>query len=71
MTNQDQMWMPTQDECSRGRDVMHKTTFDENEENFLVHEIPDEALELLAYTRMQTSPLTQWPCTAVFFCPGP
>jgi len=50
---------------------MDKTTFDENEENILVHEIPDEALELLAYTGKQTSPFTQWLCTAAFFCPGP
>jgi hypothetical protein len=47
----------TESLLTRGH-VMDKTTFDENEENFLVHEISDEALELLAYTGMQTSPFT-------------
>ncbi|MGB8575863.1 MAG: hypothetical protein WCD56_04760 [Pseudolabrys sp.] len=45
---------------------------DQNEENFLMYEIPDDALEAAACTRNEkANNFTQWVCTALYFCPGP
>jgi hypothetical protein len=51
---------------------MDDMTRDENEENFLVHEIPDHVLESAACTgNEKANTFTQWVCTALYFCPGP
>jgi hypothetical protein len=49
---------------------MDQPTTDQNEENFLIYEIPDEELE--AYVGMEkANSITLWVCTAQYFCPGP
>jgi hypothetical protein len=51
---------------------MGDMTREQNNENFLVHEIPDEVVETAAYIRNEkTNNFTQWVCTALYFCPGP
>jgi len=45
---------------------------DQNEENFLMHEIPDDALEAAAcIANEKANNFTQWVCTALYFCSGP
>jgi hypothetical protein len=46
---------------------------DQNEEeNFLMYEIPDDVLEAAACTgNEKANNFTQWVCTALYFCPGP
>jgi len=51
---------------------MDHMTRDENEENFLVYEIPDRVLESAACAgNEKANTFTQWVCTALYFCPGP
>jgi hypothetical protein len=49
---------------------MDQTFSNQNEENFLIHEIPDEELEACIGTE-KVNPFTMWVCTALNFCPGP
>jgi hypothetical protein len=52
--------------------AMDDISRDQNEENFLMYEIPDDALEAAACTRNEkANNFTQWVCTALYFCPGP
>jgi hypothetical protein len=45
---------------------------DENEENFFVYDISDDALETATSTgNKNANNFTQWVCTALFFCSGP
>jgi len=46
-----------------------QTISDQNEENFLIYEIPDEELEGFGMERANL--ITLWICTAQYFCPGP
>jgi hypothetical protein len=48
---------------------MDQTFPEKNEEKFLIHEIPDEELEVMGMEKSNT--ITQWLCTALNFCPGP
>src|SRR5262249_39231150 len=48
---------------------MDQTFRDQNEEKFLIHEIPDEELEVIGMEKANT--ITQWLCTALNFCPAP
>lgn len=48
---------------------MDQTFSDQNEENFLIYEIPDDELEVIGMEKANT--ITQWLCTALNFCPGP
>ena len=49
---------------------MDQPTYDQNEENFLIYEIPDEELEASVRIEKANS-ITLWVCTAQYFCPGP
>jgi hypothetical protein len=49
---------------------MDQTTSNQNEENFLIYEIPDEELEACGGMEKANS-ITLWVCTAQYFCPGP
>ena len=40
------------------------------DENVLQFDVSDEALEVAACA-MKVDTLTQWLCTALYFCPGP
>ena len=45
---------------------------DQNEENFLMYEIPEDALEAAArIANEKADNFTQSICTALYFCPGP
>jgi hypothetical protein len=53
--------------------AMDDMSRDQNEEeNFLMYEIPDDVLEAAACTgNERANNFTQWVCTALYFCPGP
>jgi hypothetical protein len=52
--------------------AMDDMSRDQNEENFLMYEIPDDVLEAAACTgNEKANNFTQWVCTALYFCPGP
>jgi hypothetical protein len=42
---------------------------DQNEEDLLIYEISDEALENAGNEKAGV--ITQWLCTALYFCPSP
>jgi hypothetical protein len=51
---------------------MDHMTSAQNEENPLVHEIDDDALEAAVVAwNGKADPFTQSICTALYFCPGP
>jgi hypothetical protein len=51
---------------------MDDTTRNQDEENVLDQAIDDDALEKAACTgNGRAGILTQWMCTALYFCPGP
>jgi hypothetical protein len=51
---------------------MDDMTGAQNEENFPVHEISDDAVEAAARAwNGKADPFTQSICTALYFCPGP
>jgi hypothetical protein len=57
-----------------GQSTMNDKTrpLDQNEEDLLIYEISDEALETAAYAGNEKAGIfTQWLCTAVYFCPSP
>jgi hypothetical protein len=52
--------------------AMNEMTIEQNNEEPLIQEISDAMLEITAGTDdVRLSNLTQWICTAVYFCPGP
>jgi hypothetical protein len=51
---------------------MNDITLDQHEEDFLLYEIRDDALEAAACLGNEKAKIfTQWMCTAVYFCPSP
>jgi hypothetical protein len=50
---------------------MDQTFSHQNEEHFLAYDIPDEELEVIGMETTNAITLTQWICTALYFCPGP
>jgi hypothetical protein len=56
----------------RGTGAMNKMTLDQNEEELFTYDVSDEVLELAGCAETaKTNTLTQWICTALYFCPGP
>jgi hypothetical protein len=49
---------------------MDEITLDQNDEELPTYEVSDEVLEVAAGTE-KANTLTQWVCTAAYFCPGP
>lgn len=54
-----------------GTNAMNETILDQNEEDLLVYEISDEALEGAVHKGSQAGNFTLWSCTALTVCPGP
>jgi len=51
---------------------MNEAIHEENEQDMLIFEITDDALESAAYRHDEkANTFTQWVCTALYFCPGP
>jgi hypothetical protein len=58
-------------DCLAGCIAMDQTFSHQNEEHFLTYDIPDEELEVIGMQTANAITLTQWICTALYFCPGP
>jgi hypothetical protein len=51
---------------------MNKMSLDQNEEELFTYEVSDEVLEVAGCAETaKANTLTQWICTALYFCPGP
>ena len=50
---------------------MNELTLDQNEKELFTYEVSDEVLEVGCAEREKANTLTQWVCTAFYFCPGP